>query len=118
FFVRSRFSYILGGSKFELQEERMKRNREEKEMEIVWQSPANPPEKMDYIFRNDVLTICKPPSVPVHPCGQYCKNTVVGILQAEYDLAPLFPVHRLDRLVSGLLILARNASKADMFRQQ
>ncbi|KAL5543838.1 hypothetical protein UlMin_007622 [Ulmus minor] len=188
----------------------MKRNREEKEMEIVWQSPANPPEKMDYIFRNgkrhvrpyyfefishvknrwagktivdlfaeefkgrpyeyyvsavkcgriqvdgqmvpvsyivkssqkishflhrheppvmaldvtvlhkepDVLTICKPPSVPVHPCGQYRKNTVVGILQAEYDLAPLFPVHRLDRLVSGLLILARNASKADMFRQQ
>jgi len=27
-------------------------------------------------------------------------------------------VHRLDRLVSGLLILARNAAKADIFRQQ
>ncbi|XP_010536597.1 PREDICTED: RNA pseudouridine synthase 7 [Tarenaya hassleriana] len=66
----------------------------------------------------DVVTICKPASVPVHPCGQYRKNTVVGILQAEYDLAPLFPVHRLDRLVSGLLILARNAPKADIFRQQ
>ncbi|XP_062115860.1 RNA pseudouridine synthase 7 isoform X2 [Humulus lupulus] len=66
----------------------------------------------------EVVTICKPASVPVHPCGQYRKNTVVGILQAEYDLAPLFPIHRLDRLVSGLLILARSASKADMFRQQ
>lgn len=66
----------------------------------------------------DVLTVCKPASVPVHPCGQYRKNTVVGILQAELDLAPLFPIHRLDRLVSGLLILARNASKADLFRQQ
>lgn len=66
----------------------------------------------------DVLTICKPASVPVHPCGQYRKNTVVGILQAEHDLEPLFPVHRLDRLVSGLLILARNAAKADLFRQQ
>ncbi|KAH9770081.1 RNA pseudouridine synthase 7 [Citrus sinensis] len=168
-------------------------------MEIVWQTPANPPVKEDYIFRDgrfqvknrwagktivdlfaeefkgrpydyyvsavkcgriqvdgemvpvsytvkssqkishflhrheppvmawdvsvlqkepDVLTVCKPPSVPVHPCGQYRKNTVVGILQAEHDLAPLFPVHRLDRLVSGLLILARNASKADLFRQQ
>jgi len=32
----------------------------------------------------DVVTICKPPSVPVHPCGQYRKNTVVGILQAEH----------------------------------
>lgn len=27
-------------------------------------------------------------------------------------------IHRLDRLVSGLLILARSASKADSFRQQ
>ncbi|XP_076912515.1 RNA pseudouridine synthase 7-like [Bidens hawaiensis] len=66
----------------------------------------------------DVLTVCKPASVPVHPCGQYRKNTVVGILQAEHDLAPLFPIHRLDRLVSGLLILARSASQADIFRQQ
>lgn len=30
----------------------------------------------------------------------------------------MLAVHRLDRLVSGLLILARNASKADSFRQQ
>ncbi|KAJ4959969.1 hypothetical protein NE237_019879 [Protea cynaroides] len=188
----------------------MKSKREEGEMEIVWQSPANPPERRDYIFLNgrrqvrpyyfefishvkkrwagktivdlfaeefkgrpydyyvgavksgriqvegqivsvsyivqpsqkishfvhrheppvlawdvsilqkesDVLTVCKPASVPVHPCGQYRKNTVVGILQAEYGLFPLFPVHRLDRLVSGLLILARTAAKADVFRQQ
>ncbi|KAL3734208.1 hypothetical protein ACJRO7_023539 [Eucalyptus globulus] len=66
----------------------------------------------------DVVTVCKPASVPVHPCGQYRKNTVVGILQAEHGLAPLFPVHRLDCLVSGLLILARNATKVDLFRQQ
>lgn len=180
------------------------------DMEIVWQTPANPPERTDYIFRNgrrhvrpyyfefishvknrwagktivdlfteefkgrpydyyvsavkcgriqvdgeivpvshvvkssqkishfvhrheppvmawdisilqkesDVLTICKPASVPVHPCGQYRKNTVIGILEAEHGLAPLFVVHRLDRLVSGLLILARSAAKADLFRQQ
>ncbi|KAF6161556.1 hypothetical protein GIB67_009435 [Kingdonia uniflora] len=67
---------------------------------------------------DDVLTVCKPASVPVHPCGQYRKNTVVGILQAEHGLAPLFPVHRLDRLVSGLLILARSSTRADLFRQQ
>ncbi|XP_072980986.1 RNA pseudouridine synthase 7 isoform X2 [Typha angustifolia] len=65
----------------------------------------------------DVLTVYKPASVPVHPCGQYRKNTVVGILQAENGLAPLF-LHRLDRLVSGLLILAKNAEKAESFRQQ
>lgn len=31
----------------------MKRRRDEAaEMEIVWQTPANPPERHDYIFRN------------------------------------------------------------------
>ena len=31
----------------------MKRRRDEAaEMEIVWQTPANPPERRDYIFRN------------------------------------------------------------------
>ncbi|CAL5361792.1 unnamed protein product [Camellia sinensis] len=161
------------------------KTRREEDMEIVWQTPANPPERHDYIFRNgvryvrpyyfefichvknrwagktivdlfsdefkgrpydyyvsavksgriqvdgemvpvsyivqpsqkishflhrheppvkamevsvlqkelDVLTVCKPASVPVHPCGQYRKNTVVGILQAEHGLASLFRIH-------------------------
>lgn len=66
----------------------------------------------------DVVTVCKPSSVPVHACGQYRKNTVLGILQAEHDIGPLYPIHRLDRLVSGLLIVARNAHTADRFRQE
>jgi tRNA pseudouridine synthase 9 len=67
----------------------------------------------------DVITVCKPASIPVHACGQYRKNTVVGILQAEHNnIGPLFPVHRLDRLVSGLLILARNVHTANFFRQE
>ncbi|BBN12444.1 tRNA pseudouridine32 synthase [Marchantia polymorpha subsp. ruderalis] len=66
----------------------------------------------------DVITVIKPASVPVHPCGQYRKNTVVGILEAEHKTGQLFPIHRLDRLVSGLLILARNAKTADEFRQE
>lgn len=66
----------------------------------------------------DVITVCKPSSVPVHPCGQYRKNTVLGILQADHNLSPLYPIHRLDRLVSGLLILARNSHTADKFRQE
>ncbi|KAG0570465.1 hypothetical protein KC19_6G164400 [Ceratodon purpureus] len=66
----------------------------------------------------DVITVCKPASVPVHPCGQYRKNTVMSILEAERKTGQLFPVHRLDRLVSGLLILARNSRTADFFRQE
>ncbi|KAL3617578.1 hypothetical protein CASFOL_037899 [Castilleja foliolosa] len=72
----------------------------------------------------DVVIVYKPASVPVHSCGQYRKNTVVGILEAEHNLAPLFRIllftelEKLDRLVSGLLIVARSSSKADFFRQQ
>lgn len=42
-----------------------------------------------------------------------CKNIIVGIIQAEYGLAPSFPVHRLERFVLGLLILIRSACRAD-----
>ncbi|XP_047160683.1 RNA pseudouridine synthase 7 isoform X5 [Vigna umbellata] len=124
-----------------------KRGGEEEGMDIVWQTPANPPHPHDYVFRNGIRFVRpyyfefiahvknrwagktivdlfaeefkgRPYDYYVHPCGQYRKNTVVGILEAEHGLAPLFPIHRLDRLVSGLLILARNAAKADIFRQQ
>ncbi len=44
----------------------------------------------------DVVAVGKPPTVPVHVSGQYRKNTVLAILQAERpDLGPLLPVHRL-----------------------
>lgn len=32
--------------------EKEEENKHEKGMEIVWQTPANPPEKVDYIFRD------------------------------------------------------------------
>lgn len=50
-------SSLLRLKKSDLEVENMKRKRgeeeeEEKKMEIVWQTPANPPERHDYIFRN------------------------------------------------------------------
>jgi tRNA pseudouridine32 synthase len=60
----------------------------------------------------------KPAAVPVHVAGQYRKNTVVGILEAERpDLGPLAPCHRLDKPVSGVLILTRNAAAAEHMRR-
>ncbi|CAI5516540.1 unnamed protein product [Closterium sp. Naga37s-1] len=65
-----------------------------------------------------VLVVCKPSSMPVHPCGQYRKNTVLSVLQAFHGYGQLFPIHRLDRSVSGLLILAKSAAAAETFRLQ
>ena len=68
---------------------------------------------------DDVVAVHKPATIPVHPTGQYRKNTVVGILAAERpDLGRLLPAHRLDKNVSGLLLMARHAEAANALRRQ
>lgn len=58
------------------------------------------------------MYLVRTPYTPVHPTGQYRKNTVVGILAAERpDLGRLLPVHRLDKNVSGLLLMVREGPK-------
>ncbi|KAL7671109.1 hypothetical protein ACOME3_006018 [Neoechinorhynchus agilis] len=41
------------------------------------------------------LVICKPSSIPVHPCGNYRFNTVTNILEHEQGRTNLKLVHRL-----------------------
>ncbi|CAH8495008.1 unnamed protein product [Heterobilharzia americana] len=55
----------------------------------------------------NVLVINKPPSIPIHPCGQYTLNSITHILAKEYGLRPLRFTHRLDRMTSGLLLIAK-----------
>ena len=67
---------------------------------------------------NDLVAVHKPATVPVHPTGQYRKNTVLGILASNFPrLGWLAPAHRLDRNVSGLLLLARNGWTASALRE-
>jgi tRNA pseudouridine synthase 9 len=61
----------------------------------------------------DMLIINKPSSIPVHATGRYRHNTIINILKYEYGYEELHPVNRLDRLTSGLMILARNKLKAN-----
>jgi tRNA pseudouridine32 synthase len=37
----------------------------------------------------DVVVVNKPASVPVHACGKFFVNTVVGIMQLEFGLGQL-----------------------------
>ncbi|CAH8474115.1 unnamed protein product [Schistosoma turkestanicum] len=57
---------------------------------------------------DDLLVVNKPPSIPVHPCGQYTLNSITHILAKDYGLRPLRFTHRLDRMTSGLLLIAKN----------
>lgn len=62
----------------------------------------------------ETLVIDKPPSIPIHPCGRYRHNSVVNILRKEYNFQDVKVVHRLDRLVSGVLMIALNSGRANM----
>ena len=68
---------------------------------------------------DDIVAVDKPASIPCHPCGAYHHTSLTGILTAERpDLGELFLVHRLDRLTSGLLLLARSSSAAARVTQR
>ena len=66
---------------------------------------------------DDLVAVHKPATMPVHPPGQYRKNTVLGVLAANDGTSGTLPVHRLDRNVSGLL-LGRNARTASALRRR
>lgn len=61
---------------------------------------------------DEVVVVNKPSSIPVHPSGAYLHNSMTLLLQRECAQPELFPVHRLDRLTSGLLMFSKSAAKA------
>ena len=82
---------------------------------------------MDIDVHNEVVAVCKPASLVVHPTGRYRHNSLFFALQraalVEHEhyspnelpawfAQPLYAVHRLDRGVSGALLLARTPAAA------
>ncbi|XP_055346579.1 uncharacterized protein LOC129594057 [Paramacrobiotus metropolitanus] len=55
----------------------------------------------------ELLVVDKPASIPAHPCGRFRLNTLMYILAKEKGLNNLRLINRLDRLTSGLMILAK-----------
>jgi 23S rRNA-/tRNA-specific pseudouridylate synthase len=58
-----------------------------------------------------MIVIDKPGTIPVHPSGRYRHNCILFLLAKLRGLSRLFVVHRLDRLTSGILILAKSGTK-------
>lgn len=58
------------------------------------------------------LVVHKPASMPVHPSGAYNKNSMIYILENEMNYKSLHLIHRLDRVTSGLILLAKNSVTA------
>ncbi|TFK50721.1 pseudouridine synthase [Heliocybe sulcata] len=54
----------------------------------------------------EFIVIDKPGSIPVHPTGRYFKNSLSEIMKEDFGYDKVYTVNRLDRLTSGLMILA------------
>jgi len=62
-----------------------------------------------------LLVIDKPSSLPIHACGAYRFNSLIPLLRAQLAVAAdvaLRTTHRLDRLTSGLVLLAKTKDTA------
>ncbi|XP_040825316.1 RNA pseudouridylate synthase domain-containing protein 2 [Ochotona curzoniae] len=66
----------------------------------------------------EMVVVDKPSSIPVHPCGRFRHNTVIFILGKEHQLKELHPLHRLDRLTSGVLMFAKTAAVSERIHEQ
>ena len=68
------------------------------------------PVRRDYrvVFdHEDLLVIDKPHHLPVTPAGRWIRNSLLLILEAELGETELAPLHRIDRLSSGLVLFSR-----------
>lgn len=73
---------------------------------------------------DDVVVVCKPPGMVVHPAPGHPDGTLVNALLARYpdlaiggDVRPGI-VHRIDRDTSGLLVIARNDRTLHLLQAQ
>ena len=77
-----------------------------------------PPVRRDYqiVFKNDeILVVDKPPHLPVIPGGRWVRNSLLLILEEDLGESGLAPLHRIDRLSSGLLIFSRRPETRSLY---
>ncbi|MDD5169633.1 MAG: RluA family pseudouridine synthase [Syntrophales bacterium] len=63
-------------------------------------------EKISILYEDEwFVAVDKSGNLPVHPAGRYFNNTLVSLLEDRYRRR-VYPVHRLDRETSGVILLA------------
>lgn len=67
---------------------------------------------------DDIIAVNKPASLPVHPCGAYRYNSLETILRKENKLSEFYFIHRLDRVTSGVMLLAKRKDIASKLSEQ
>ncbi|KAF8190818.1 tRNA-pseudouridine synthase [Pholiota molesta] len=60
----------------------------------------------------EFIVVDKPGSIPVHASGRYNRNSLIEILVEDFGFTKCYPINRLDRLTSGLMIIPLSAACA------
>jgi tRNA pseudouridine65 synthase len=68
---------------------------------------------------DDIVAIDKPCGLLVHPSGldAHEQRSALQLLRRQMDGAPLWPLHRLDKATSGVLLFARTLDAARKWRR-
>ncbi|MEN6375859.1 MAG: RluA family pseudouridine synthase [Smithella sp.] len=69
-------------------------------------------DKITILYEDEwFVAVNKPGNLPVHPAGRYFNNTLVALMQEHYG-RKVYPVHRLDRETSGVILMAFDEKSA------
>lgn len=74
-------------------------------------------DKLVHYETDELVVVNKPSGLPVHPSGPYLHNSLSIWLAADRS-GSFVPVHRLDRLTSGLTLLAKSTAHASALNAQ
>jgi 23S rRNA pseudouridine955/2504/2580 synthase/23S rRNA pseudouridine1911/1915/1917 synthase len=66
----------------------------------------------------DILVVGKTGNLPVHPAGNYFKNTLWWLLKEKYGITNPGIINRLDRETSGVTLIAKNPQADKLCRGQ
>ncbi|MDX2470957.1 MAG: RluA family pseudouridine synthase [SAR324 cluster bacterium] len=88
-------------------------------MEVGYDRPREDEPAVDHsykiIFEDDYLVaVEKNGNLPIAEGGRYLKNTLKYILEEQEGYKELFPVHRLDRETSGVVVIAKTKEVATL----
>ncbi len=74
---------------------------------------------IDILYEDEALVVLnKPAPLPLHPSGQYNRNTLQYFLQCVYRPQKPRPAHRLDANTSGVVLFARTRHFAGLIQSQ
>jgi len=75
--------------------------------------------RYELLFQDQVIVVAaKSGNLPISDSGKYHYNTLLHILQEREGYEALYPVHRLDRETSGIVLFARSPKSAAALGEQ